>query len=484
MKMWKRFWISALCVCAVAASFAQDGGDPEYQQRVADAAVKYKAGQEDAALAEFNALYKENAKNADVNSWLGYIYLRNRDAKKAIPFLVAAKDLNPRDVEVLNNLGNAYQMDKQTAKAIATYQDLIMRDKTRYQAYYNLGNMQLEVKDYLAAEASYGKAVELRKDWAPAHNNLGVAAESQSKYDKAAASFGKASDLDSKDETYAKNAGATYYKLSKYADAAKYLERARANGNKEKDIVVALIDSYGKLDRTAELNALYAQNADLFAGDANYYFNLGAMKKRSGDVEGAEAAFRKVVELKPDHSKALANLGVLLFAKGQYSEARVAFEKAMKLEGTPQNKKNFAAAASREGDFKAAMPIWSEILKANPHEHEIRILLADALYNTGDIKVAMGMYKQVLAAKPKSATALDGIGRCHLADANYVAAEASLRSAIAADKNYIPAYNNLAFVLEKMNKRAQAIALLEKANSMDPNNADVQANLKRMKSAG
>lgn len=472
MKIWKRFWISALCVCAVAASFGQTGDDAEYRQRVADAAAKYKNNQQDAALADFMALYNENSKNADVNSWLGYIHLRNREAKKAIPFLVSAKELNPRDLEVLNNLGNAYLMDKQNSKAMAAYQELITLDKTRYQPYYNLGNLQLEAKDYAAAEASFGKAADLRKDSAPSHNNLGVAAEAQQKYDRAATAFQKASDLDPKDESYARNAGSVFYQLKKYNEAVKYLERARTNGNRDKNVVIALGDAYGKIGRTADLNTLYAQNADLFAGDANYYFNLAVMKKKSGDLEGAEASFRKVLELEENHKDALANLGVIMFAKGEYGDARVVFEKLMKMDGSVRNKKNFAAAASRDGDYKAAMPIWSEILKANSQDHEVRLLLADALYDTGDIKVAMGMYKQILAAKPKSATALDGIGRCHLADANYAAAEAALRSSIAADKNFVPAYNNLAVVLEKMNRRAQAIALLEKASTMDPNNAD------------
>ena len=117
-------------------------------------------------------------------------------------------------------------------------------------------------------------------------------------------------------------------------------------------------------------------------------------------------------------------------------------------------------------------------------DQEVRLLLADALFDTGDTKAALGMYREILIAKPKSAAALDGIGRCSLRKASYVSAEASFRRAILADKGFVPAYNNLAVVLEKMNKRSEAIAYLEKAASMDENNADVQKNLKRMRAAG
>ena len=130
------------------------------------------------------------------------------------------------------------------------------------------------------------------------------------------------------------------------------------------------------------------------------------------------------------------------------------------------------------------MPVWSDILRETPNDQEVRVLLADALYETGDTKASLAMYKQILAAKPNSASALDGLGRCHLRDANYAAAEAALRSAIKADSKFVPAYNNLAVVLEKMNKRAEAISLLETAAKLDENNADVQKNLKRMRAAG
>ena len=151
---------------------------------------------------------------------------------------------------------------------------------------------------------------------------------------------------------------------------------------------------------------------------------------------------------------------------------------------TLTGKKNLAAAASRVGDYHTAVPLWSEILKADKGDQEVRLLLADAVFDSGDSKNALTMYKEILAAKQNSAAALDGIGRCSLKEDKYVSAEASFRSAINADKMFVPAYNNLAVVLEKMNRRPEAIKLLEQAASMDENNADVMKNLKRMRSVG
>lgn len=484
MKIAMRFYVTALFAIAVGTAFAQGTDDSAYKQRVADAAAKYKSGNMSGAMSDFMALYGENSKNADVNSWLGFLNLRNKDSKKAISFLEQAKALNPKDLEVLNNLGNAYVMEGNNTKALSTYQELIALDGKRFQAYYNIGNIQLENKRYPQAEASFTRALGLDSNLAQVYNNLGVAQEAQDKFDKAGTSFQKASDLEPKSATYARNAGGVMYKAKNYSGAITYFERAIKNGSNDKNVILALGDSYGKSGRKADLTRLYDAHQDTFAGDSKYYYNLGVMKRQDRDLDGAEDAFKKAISINEKDTASLSNLGVIQFNRGNYSDARNTFEKLSALEPTVQNKKNFAAAASREGDYRAAMPVWSEILRSTPGDQDVRLLLADALYDSNDTKAAMTMYKQILGAKPNSAEALDGIGRCHLRDAKYSDAEAALRRALKADNSFVPAYNNLAVVLEKMNKRKEAISLLEKAASMDENNADVQKNLKRMRSAG
>jgi tetratricopeptide (TPR) repeat protein len=67
-------------------------------------------------------------------------------------------------------------------------------------------------------------------------------------------------------------------------------------------------------------------------------------------------------------------------------------------------------------------------------------------------------------------------------NAQFSAAAESFRGAIKSNPNFVPAYNNLGIVYEKMNKRPEAIKLFEKALSIDPNNAEVRRNLERVRS--
>ncbi len=481
-----RFYVAALLAIAVTSAFAQGTNDDAFKQRVADAAGKYKAGNSTEAMNDFMALYKENPKNADVDSWIGFLHLRNKDGKLAIPFLEQARALNPKDLEVLNNLGNAYVMAGQNARAMSAYKELIKLDGTRFQAHYNIGNIQLEERNFSGAEESFNMALKLKRDSAQILNNLGVAQDAQNKVKESFASFKAAADRDS-NPTYARNAGASAYKLKNYSDTITYLERAMKSGKQDSKTILALADSYGKMGKTDKMMDLYEKYKDAFDGDFNYFFNLGVLRKSAGNMEGAEAAFLKANQINPKDGETRQNLGVIMFKKRSFDDAKTFFE-PMDGDGgitkTLEGKRNLAAAASRVGDYRTAMPIWSEILTMNKDDQEVRLLLADAMFNSGDSKASLTMYKQILAAKPNSASALDGIGRCHLRSVSYAAAEASFKSAIKADKSFVPAYNNLAVVLEKMNKRSEAIALLEKAASMDENNSDVQKNLKRMRAAG
>ncbi len=486
-----RLLVTALCAIALSSAYAQGPTEAENAAniKVVAAAQKYNDAKDKKlvlgdAIASFEAIVKEFPTSGPANGWLGFLYLKNGDAKKAITPLEAAYTANRKDTEVLNNLGNAYFLAGDRDKALLRYNELIVVDQASYEPYYNLGNIHIQNKDWDKAILMFTKASEKAKDKAFVVNNLGVAQEGAKKYDVAGVTFSRASDMEQANSTYARNAGALLYRLGKYSTAATYLERALKTGAQDKQVVLALGDCYARGQRTADMEALYGNYESMFASDFTYNYNLGVMKKAKKDFAGAEVAFRKALSLRDSDASTIGNLGVILFNKGEFAESRELFEKLVGIEPSLKNKKNFAAAAARSGDVKAAMPIWLEMLKANGNDVETRLLVADAEYELGNTKSAMAQYKAALATKPTSAMALDGVGRCHLRDANYPGAEAAFRSAISADSKFVPAYNNLAVVLEKMNKRPQAIALLEKATLIDPNNSDVTKNLKRMKAAG
>ena len=107
-----RLFLAVLCALSMTTTFGQDTADQVVKRKVAEIAGRYKdrkeANRDATTLQEFVTLSKEYPGSVEVNSWLGFLYLRTDEAEKAIPFLEKASTASPNDLEVLNNLGNAY----------------------------------------------------------------------------------------------------------------------------------------------------------------------------------------------------------------------------------------------------------------------------------------------------------------------------------------------------------------------------------------
>jgi Flp pilus assembly protein TadD len=121
------------------------------------------------------------------------------------------------------------------------------------------------------------------------------------------------------------------------------------------------------------------------------------------------------------------------------------------------------------------------VLKDNPNDYSVRLSLAEIDFESARYQDAEHNFMEVLAAKPGNARALNGVGLIHLRGSKLAQAEAAFRGSIAADSRYIPAYNNLAVTLERMNRKSQAVSVLQDALRLDPNDENSKRNLERLK---
>jgi len=61
------------------------------------------------------------------------------------------------------------------------------------------------------------------------------------------------------------------------------------------------------------------------------YVDLGIAYGRAGDLDKAEASFKRALEINPRHPVAYNELGLVYRRKGQFAEARASYEKAIAL---------------------------------------------------------------------------------------------------------------------------------------------------------
>ena len=505
----KRTFLLAVVLAFVGQSvFAQTGSaqqpslppavvtkaDADFRQRIVDAANDYSSGRTSVkdSIAKFEQLNTERADDVDVEAWLGFLYLRGDRALDAIPLLQKAASARSNDLEVRNNLANAYASTKQDDLALQTFADVIALRSTLPEPYYNRGVIYLKqaqsVKasgDAQKAQTKYQNALSEfqlafeRNQTDPfILNNLGVAHQALKQNTEAASAFKQAADMRTDSKVFAKNTAVALGTLKRYSEALPYWERDDAVANQ------SLAEEYGREHRTKEALTYYEKLKGVLGGKADYWYNLGVFRDQSSDADGAEAAYRKSVEIDGSDGDAWNNLGLIYYRKARYTESASAFEQAYKI--SPKSLivlQSYGAALSQSGDRAHAVSIWNELLAIQPARTDIRVLVADAYFAQNDFANAASQYRLVANGDPSSAQAFNGLGLIHLKDSRLAEAEESFRSALRAKPSFVPAYNNLAVTLERLNRRKDAIRLLQKALTIEPNNEDVRKNLRRMKGA-
>lgn len=480
----KKCLLGAACLVLAAAAICQEKPDRDFQVKVVEAASKYKEGKTAESIAAFEALYKANPKNSDVLAWLGFLYLCSERAPEAVPLLEAAQKERPNDLEVMNNLGNAYMITKADAKAVEQYTKVASLSPKMYEPWYNIGNIRLRNKDWKNAIVAYKKAAELNSKVSFIYNNIGVASENLKDFEGAATAFNKACTISPNNAVFVRNAAYAYLKIKAPDKALPLLDKLVSLDKQDYDSKLALADTLWRTGNKQKALDHYEGLVGKIKETASFYFNLGVLRAYAQNDAGAEEAYRKALDLDSNDLDALNNLGLLLYKKGRYEESKTLFDKLAGLNPSSKDaKKNLAAAAVQAGDLETAIRVWKEMLKLESSNVDVRLDLANALWQTDDIAGAKLQYTIVLQANPKNAEALNGMGLYHLKQNNLKLAETTLKQAIAADGRYIPAYNNLAVALERLNRRKEAIALLEKASKIEPGNTEIKKNLERLKSA-
>ncbi len=83
-----------------------------------------------------------------------------------------------------------------------------------------------------------------------------------------------------------------------------------------------------------EVEIIHTADEDLSKGQVLY---------QEGEIEEAEACYRRALEMRPDHAASLYHLGVLLRVSGRRQEAMEVFERAARSPDIPEGSKAAAA---------------------------------------------------------------------------------------------------------------------------------------------
>jgi len=336
------------------------------------------------ALSLFNKLSSDEPTDVQLKLRVAEIYRVKRDYVKAAEALKSAKAINPQDMDVRYEEVRLSEAQSKYPEAIALLKTLIeetnkpkssaSESAMRATLLEELASLYRSTGQYSDAVDTYRKAAALSKDDSP-----GIALQIIDTYRQA------------------KNPDA----VRKEVDTAAADLRARMAGKADVPSLLMLASLYEKGKFYAKETEVL-EEAEKLANSAkdkmSVFFMRGAMLERQKKVDLAEAQFRKVLAIDPDHAGALNYMGYMLVDHGmRVDEATGMIQKALEID--PDNGAyldSLGWAYYQQGKFDEAERLLIRAIDKIGQDPTVHDHLADVYFKLGKIKEAVTQWQAAL----------------------------------------------------------------------------------------
>jgi len=204
------------------------------------------------------------------------------------------------------------------------------------------------------------------------------------------------------------------------------------------------------------------------------WYNLGNALGQQGDLPGAIEAYRKQLEVKPDHEAAWYNLGIALGQQGDLSGAIEAYRK--QLEVKPDDEwawYNLGIALGQQGDLAGAIEAYRKQLEVKPDHEWAWNNLGNALGKQDNLPGAIEAYRKQLEVKPDDEWAWNNLGNALADQDDLPGAIEAYRQGIEHDDGEGHCHNALAWLyFEQNDQLEEAESLARQAVTLSPENLD------------
>ncbi|MDB5385376.1 MAG: hypothetical protein JWM11_1022 [Planctomycetaceae bacterium] len=212
------------------------------------------------------------------------------------------------------------------------------------------------------------------------------------------------------------------------------------------------------------------------------HYDLGTVLLRKGDKNAASTEFQLTLNHDRRHLEANYNLGVLNLERGRYREALPLFEMAVRL--APRRaeiQSSLGSALFMAHRNRDAIASFRRALELNPNLIETHGSLAEALVAVNDVAGAESHYRKAVELQPDSAIVHFNLGVFLDQQQKLDAAIDSYRRSLKIDPKSGTVWNNLGVALAKQNKLKLGVDAFQKAVELDPKNTSAIQNLEQAK---
>ena len=206
---------------------------------------------------------------------------------------------------------------------------------------------------------------------------------------------------------------------------------------------------------------------------------VASLSHQSGRFADAELGYRKVLEIQPENEIALYLLGVVSLQVGKISQAITHLESAIRLnENEPSYYQNLSIAFASSNQLERAIDNCEKAIALAPRNAEFHLHLGHLLLQCNRTDDAIIAFRNAIKISPKNAEAFRSLGRALLTSNGHLNESVSmLGQAILLDPNLAEAYNELGFVLHRLNRTEESVQAFLAAIHRKPNYANAYLNL-------
>jgi len=183
----------------------------------------------------------------------------------------------------------------------------------------------------------------------------------------------------------------------------------------------------------------------------------GLAQHQSGDLAQAEACYREILRVEPDHAEALHLLGVVAQENGDYLQAERLIRSAITRSPRVANYHNNLGNTYRlQGDLVRAISSYRQAIALDANQFEALHSLANSLADRGDFAQAETCFRDLLRLQPQFADAHYNLGNTKLNQGDAATAIECYRHAIELQPGYAAYHFNLAHALQRLGRLAEA----------------------------
>jgi predicted TPR repeat methyltransferase len=209
---------------------------------------------------------------------------------------------------------------------------------------------------------------------------------------------------------------------------------------------------------------------------------LADQHQQAGNLPQAEALYRQVLAVEPQHLNARYRLAVVCHMQGRMAEAIVLYQQLLQIQpDTAQVQNNLGLAYSSQGRLAEALACCAQAVRLMPDCAEFFNNLGTIHNSRGEHEQARDAFRQALALKPDYPSALSNLGGVYLAQGRWDEAVQCLQEAVAQQPNNALVLNNLGNAFLAQGKAVDAANCYRQALRLLPNYAEAAANLAKVR---